>query len=423
MPGRVLFLESHHGVERLFTRGLRSGVRAVGKEPVVLFLRDEAGQPRPVEALRGEIAAAAPERIAFLMDTPLAWPGLWYDARLREIPKAALWYDDFYRCPATMAPEGVAIWKRWHEEARVAVFFHDGWWRGEWERHARFPALPTDLSADAAFVEGGMATEAEALYPELADHAVFLGTVPARAALEAKLASFPPPVVEWIAASTAAMEEAAWPFPAYALADAVAAALPPKRKLILDRWLATPSALALARYEIWRWGKRVARLRGLRALAQRVPVAVLSGHRTEVFAREEELRRELGTGVAFRETTDIPAARWPALFRAGALQVQWLDPQSIESGAPFRMFETAAAGVPLLTDGRPGYPALFAPEREMFYAADEAALADRAMLLMRDREALCETGRRAREAFLARHTWGERWRAIEAASDQLRART
>jgi len=414
MPGRVLFLESHHGVEHLFTRGLRSGVRGAGKEAVVCFLRDAAGTPRPVAELREEIAAARPGRIAFLMDAPLAWPDLWDDPRLRALPKAALWYDDFLRCPATTTAAGAALWKRWHDEARVAVFFHDGHWREAWERHAGFPAEATALSADAALVAGSGATEP--LYPELDGHAVLLGTIPARAPLEAKLASFPPPVAEWIAAAAAAMEAAPWPFRAYELADALAEALPPKRRLVLEKWLAEPSALALARYEIWRWGKRAARLRGLRALARRVPAAVLSGHRTEVFAREDELRRELGDGAipfAFRDTTDVPASRWAGLFRTGAVQVQWLDPQSIESGAPFRMFEAAAAGVPLLTDSRPGFPALFAPDTEMFYAADEEALAGRAAVLLADPAALRAAGARAQEAFHARHTWTHRWREIE----------
>ncbi|HEY8965205.1 MAG TPA: glycosyltransferase [Candidatus Methylacidiphilales bacterium] len=415
MASRVLFLESHHGSEHLFTRGLRSGAAACGREPHVLFLRDAAGAARPTAALRDELAALRPERIAFLMDAPLAWGDLWDDPCLAALPKASLWYDDFYRCPATTAPEGAALWRRWHAERNVTVFFHDGHWRGAWEREIGFPARPTDLSADAALVSGSAG--AASPYPELSRHAVMLGTIPARAPLEAKLASFPPPVAAWIAASAAAMETAPWPFRAYALADTLALDLPPKQRLVLEKWLAAPSARALARYEIWRWGKRAARLRGLRALARRVPTAVLSGHRTEVFAREEELRAALGTEAdfAFRDTTEVPAAHWAGLFRTGTLQVQWLDPQSIESGAPFRMFEAAAAGVPLLTDARPGFPALF-PEGELFYADDEAALADRAAALLPQRDRLRAAGEQALATFAARHTWADRWRAIEAAT-------
>ncbi|MDE1170370.1 MAG: glycosyltransferase [Verrucomicrobium sp.] len=167
---------------------------------------------------------------------------------------------------------------------------------------------------------------------------------------------------------------------------------------------------------LWRLGKRTARLRGLRALAARVPVAVLSGHRRESFAGEAELRAALppGAALAFHDTTEIPAAAWPGLFRSGAFHVQWTDPQSIESGAPWRMFETAAAGTPLLSDARPGYPALFAPEKEIFYAPDEAALAERAAALLGGPpELLRETGAAARRAFLERHTWEARWRQIE----------
>jgi len=411
MGRRVVFLESLHGVESLFTRGLRSGARDAGWEVEVLFLRDPDKAPLTEGELRRKLHALRPDRIGFLMDAPLAWPSLWDDPVLRTIPKASFWFDDFLRSAETLRAPGV--WTQWQREAGVRVFLHDGHWREAWKRHTGGEAHPVDLSADAAIAAGN----AEPLYPELAGHAVMIGTIPALDSLEAEAAAFAPSVRHWIARATEAMETAPWPIEAYRLADETLGALSAKDQAVIGRWLEDPAARALANHHIWRRGKRAARLRGLRALARRVPVAVLSGHGQERFAQEAELRREVAPAhaFAFRDTTGLPAAQWSGLFRSGRLQVQWVDPQSIESGAPFRLFEAAAAGTALLSDARPGFPALFAPDREMFFASDEEALAERAAaLLAGPAEILEETGRRAREVFLSRHTWAHRWREIGA---------
>lgn len=411
MGRRVVFLESLHGVESLFTRGLRAGAKAEGWEVEVLFLRGPDKLPLPEGELRRRLHALRPERICFLMDAPLAWPTLWDDPALRGVPKASFWFDDFLRSAETLRAPGV--WTEWQREAGVRVFFHDGHWREAWETHTGGEARPIDLSADAAIAAG----TGEPLYPELTDCAVMIGTIPALDSLETEAEAFAPSVRQWIARTVEAMETAPWPIEAYRLAEEILQALSAKEQAVIGRWLADPTARALANHHIWRRGKRAARLRGLRALAQRVPVAVLSGHGQERFAQEEELRREVAPAhrFVFRDTTGLPAAQWGGLFRSGRLQVQWVDPQSIESGAPFRLFETAAAGVALLSDARPGFPALFAPDREMFYAPDEAALAERAAALMAGPpEALAAVGERAREAFLSRHTWAHRWREIGA---------
>jgi len=411
MARRVVFLESLHGIESLFTRGLRSGAMAEGWEVEVLFLRGVDKAPLPEAELRRRLQALRPDRICFLMDAPLACPTLWDDPVLRAIPKASFWFDDFLRSAETLRSPGV--WKQWQLEAGVRVFFHDGHWREAWEKHAGGAAHPIALSADAAIA----LQPGESFYPELADHAVMIGTIPALDSLEAEAAAFAPSIRQWIARTVEAMETAPWPIRAYDLADDTLRTLSAKGQAVIGRWLEDPAARALANLHIWRLGKRAARLRGLRALAQRVPVAVLSGHGQERFAQEEELRREIAPahGFAFRDTTGLPAAQWGGLFRSGRLQVQWVDPQSIESGAPFRLFETAAAGVALLSDARPGFPALFAPDREMFYAPNEMALAERAAELMAGRAEVLEiTGQRAREAFLSRHTWAHRWREIGA---------
>jgi len=199
MGRRVVFLESLHGVESLFTRGLRSGAAAEGWRVEVLFLRGTDKVPFSVEALRERLLALRPDRICFLMDAPLAWPTLWDDPALRAIPKASFWFDDFLRSAETLrAPE---IWTRWQHETGVRVFLHDGHWREAWREMTAVAAHAIDLSADAAIA----AHIGEPTYPELAGHAVMIGTIPALDSLEAEMAAFAPSVRQWIARAAEAM--------------------------------------------------------------------------------------------------------------------------------------------------------------------------------------------------------------------------
>lgn len=415
-PPRVVFLESLHGIESLFTAGLRAGAAANGVPYEVRFLRGPDLRRKDEAALRRELEAIRPDLVCFLYDAPLGWENLWSGGGpLREIPKASFWFDDFVRSPLTM--ERPDLWRRWQEEERVSVFMHDGFWRGKWALHTGAAARPVDLAADARLFPD-LRDAGAPLYPELDGHAVMLGTIPSAASFQDELAAFPPVVRKWFGVVERALEVAPWPFRPYEIAEEIIPHFTEKERLVLEKWRTEPGKRSLAAHQLWRRGKRAARLRGLRALAQRVPVAVLSGHGREPFARGDELREAIAPahGFEFRDTTKVPDAQWGALFRSGAFQVQWVDPQSIESGAPFRMFEAAAGGVPLLADARPGFPALFAPDTEMLYASDEAALAERAAaLLAGPREDLRRIGENARAAFLARHTWAERWRQVERA--------
>ncbi|MEI9998754.1 MAG: glycosyltransferase [Verrucomicrobiota bacterium] len=134
-------------------------------------------------------------------------------------------------------------------------------------------------------------------------------------------------------------------------------------------------ALALWNHLLWRWGKRIARLRGLAAVAAAGPVAVLSGHGVEVYAGEEELRAALpGADLVFADTRAVPATAWSRLFRTGKFQVQITDPQSVEGGLPFRVFECGACAVPLLSDYRPELGALFPASHGIYSALDEPSL-------------------------------------------------
>ena len=190
--------------------------------------------------------------------------------------------------------------------------------------------------------------------PEWSDRAAFVGTIPSLKSLEAMSAHFPRALDRLLEETCAAMQAAPWPIRPYDLARAAQSFLGSKYGLAIDAALRTPEIQAYWHLVLWRWGKRIARLRGLAAVGQGAPAG---DHERP---RHGGLRGRGGTargaaGRRFRLRGHARAfrpARGRSLFRTGKFQVQITDPQSVEGGLPFRVFECAACGVPLLSDHR-----------------------------------------------------------------------
>lgn len=410
----VVFIESRHGVESLFTRLLRLGARQAGWKYRVVTLRNAQCSRVHDGELRDAICAGPVDLIAFLMDAPLSMPGLWKTPELHNVPKISLWYDDYTRSPETL--NHGELWKQWQSRDNVTTYIWDGYWREQWQKFSGHAALPIHLSADP----NQFSPDTVTAFPELSDHAVFTGTIPSLSALQADAAALPAPVRKHLSDCVDDLETAPWPLRPYDVAARQRAALPEKLAAVIQQWFSVPTHEALFNHQVWHWGKRLTRLRGLRAVLESGPLAILTGHRTAHFASEAELRTALNaphdTTFQFRNTTEIPPDRWAGIFRSGRFQLQFTDPQSIHGGLPFRVFECAASGVALLSDSRPELATEFINDEEIVLADDEADLTRRSQdLFTADREMLTSLGTAARVKFLQKHTCGQRWRDIIAA--------
>jgi len=408
-PTRVVFLESREGTESLFTLGLRTGAAAAGWDADVVFLADAAGTLREDKAVRSDLLERRPDTVCFLMDAPLHLPRLWEAPSLAGVDKISLWFDDYYRSPKTLAhPE---VWSEWQKNHGVRVGIWDGYWRNQWSELTQAPAFPVRLAADPKLYS----PTASAWKPAWKDSAAFVGTIPSRRSLETLAEPFPRVLQGLLADACEAMRTAAWPFRPYDLARSCRSHLGQKHGVAADAALQNAEIMALWNLLLWRWGKRIARLRGLAAVAQGAPLAIMSGHGTETYADEAELRAALpaGTDLVYADTSAMPARGWSSLFRTGRFQVQITDPQSIEGGLPFRVFECAASAAPLLSDHRPELAEIFPDECGVTLANDEAGLAVAAARLMSTagRE-LRAQGRVMHRRFLAGHTWEVRWNEI-----------
>ena len=405
---RVIFLESQEGVESLFTRGLRSGATAAGWTAELVFLSDHTGRVRTEKEVRIDLLEKKPDTVCFLMDAPLDLKNIWDAPSLGQVDKVSLWYDDYFRSPKTLAhPE---TWVEWQKTYGVRVGIWDGYWRCQWKKLTGCEAFPIHLAADPRVLR----PSGEPLHGEWNERAAFVGTIPSRDSLNEVAEAFPTHVRHFLDEVCAAMRESQWPIKPYETAHTCRSFLAIKYGRAIDAMLNDPSALALWNHLLWRWGKRIARMRGLAAVAKAGPIAVLSGHNTEAYAGEEELRAALpGADLVYADTRAVPASSWKRLFRTGKFQVQITDPQSIEGGLPFRVFECGACAVPLLSDQRPELEALFPAGSGLHLANDEKGMQEKAAQLFKmGRRELDREGRHLHQAFRAQHTWELRWRQL-----------
>jgi Glycosyl transferases group 1 len=412
---RVIFLESRQGIESLFTRGIRTGALAAGWAAEVIFLSDASGRSRTEKEVRIELLEKQPDTVCFLMDAPLDFKNFWDAPSLATVDKISLWYDDYYRSPKTLAhPE---IWTAWQKNHGVRVGIWDEYWRCQWKKLTGADAFPIHLAADPRLLR----PNAEPWNPAWSERAAFVGTVPSLKSLNTFAEAFPAPLRRFLEEICEVMRGAAWPIKPYELAQSCRSFVGVKYGNAIDAMLKDPATLALWNQLLWRWGKRIARLRGLSAVAKAGPLAIMSGHGTESYADEAELRAALPSGADFvyADTRSVPAQSWKSLFRTGKWQVQITDPQSIAGGLPFRVFECAACAVPFLSDYRPELATLFPPESGLFTAVDESSLQETAARLFQTPKTdLEKQGQLLHQNFLAQHTWEIRWRQLVEGREQ-----
>ncbi len=405
---RVIFLESQEGVESLFTRGLCAGAIMSGWKPEVVCLADAAGKPKSEKEVRTVLLEKQPDAICFLMDAPLDLKNLWDAPSLKPVHKISLWYDDYFRSPKTLAnPE---TWTAWQKDHGVRVGIWDGYWRCQWKKLTGGDAFPIHLAADARLLR----PNAEPWNREWSERATFVGTIPSLKSLEHFAEAFPSHLRRFLEEVCVAMHEAAWPFRPYEISQTCRSFLGIKYTRAIDAVLNDSPTLALWNHLLWRWGKRIARLRGLAAVGAAGPLAIMSGHGVEAYADEDELRAALpGVDLVCADTKSVPARSWKGLFQTGKYQVQITDPQSIEGGLPFRVFECGACAVPLLSDFRPELAALFPADSGLSTATSEKSLRETAAgLFQMSKRDLDAQGQALHQAFLAQHTWEHRWQQL-----------
>ena len=361
----------------------------------------------PSEAPRDELAAwigkHRPAAIFATLPLTFTTPEFFHRPEVAGVPTVLFWYDDPYRSLGRWGREPGYL-----DAMRLPSVHHfvwDGYWRRWMAETYGIASHPIHLAADPDDFHPVERPRGRI------DAAVFVGTLLSEAHLDEQRASLPPVLAKaarHVEAAIGAGGDGENPFP---ILERVIAAFPARlRDEIAAEGERDPNSLLKLRGLTCKWGKNEVRRRMLRAALQVAPVAVFSGslERNHAGKELEQLARGAPFPLVFRDTGGIPARDLGQLYAYGEVHLQATDPQSVEGGIPFRVFQTTASGKPLLTDVKPELLDCYREGSEIacYRGVAEIAPALRRLLdSAEERRALAEAGR---ARFLAQHTWNHR---------------
>jgi len=342
--------------------------------------------------------------------------------QLSRIKKAILCYDDpmgsfllFGRNHPLMEDGGT--------KHSTRFFIWDGYWRKKMESEAGWKCAPTHLAAETKRFSPGK----KDLIPEVRHCVVFLGNIPGLSHLEAIEKDLPHAYRRAIASVCEKICDGPYGLNPFEALEAALNGLPASdREQIAGETEAClnqahdfskplASHIQLRRLA-WQHGKRETRLRAMRGAARVAPLAILSDLKDQFAAGKDELGNELrGCGAKeplFVDTSSASYYQLAHLYASGLLHLQSTDPQSVEGGIPYRVFQSAACGVPLLSDYKKELVECFTPGDEILIYRDDRDLSETLQKAISNPKRSKEVGRAAYERFLKEHTWTHRMRRL-----------
>jgi hypothetical protein len=367
-----------------------------------------------------EIAKFQPDLIVSIQNVGLSANFL-TRTPLDKVRKAILFYDD---------PVG-SLWLfgkqhplfRNPNEFNVNFFIWDGYWRNRMQEITKASCFSTHLSAEPEYFSPGK----KDLIPDIKHCVVFIGNVPKKSLLENIVQSLPDShqkvglaIEDKIASSSYGYN------PFQALEDAIDAAENGTKSSILsslnsylnskDQELNPFAPHIQLRRFAWLCGKRETRLRALKALSKVASIAILSNVKDEQYMGKEEFSSELsiskGNDLLFVDTSKVNYYQLGHLYASGLLHFQTTDPQSISGGIPYRVFQSAACGVPLISDSKKELEECFLTKKEIITYETDLDLELKINNALKTKSSLRDIGNAAYKRFLEEHTWNHRAKKI-----------
>jgi len=376
------------------------------------------------------LKAFMPQRILWCGLAGLPYFALWSREPWLSIPKIALWFDE----PVTRV-ECIGLGEVMRRTAGRTDFFHgiwDGYWRDDalnrWGIQARAIHLAADENEYHPLLTSHLSPPVHLGAGSLTSHldVVFIGMLHSAESILKLVKPLPRGLSALTAAIRARVEKDLSPLTSHLSPpipswdrlwkEAEAELKPKERNLIGIECEKEPLALCSMRYAAWAMAKNAVRIRILRKALEVAPLLVFCEQKHLGHARETEWRAllgEQGDRLRIVDTTGVKADQLGRLYHEGIIHIQATDPQSVQGGIPYRVFQTAASGRPLLTDLRPELLECFEPGKEIlgYSSANDFVPALAAALANRDQ--LIEIGRAARRRFEREHTWRHRVATIE----------
>jgi hypothetical protein len=405
----VLFIENLHSTERHFTHGFRVGAIRAGWTPKVVWLHDPKEKPKTIQILTEEIEQAEPDLIIWLMDSILPFAECLESEKIRNIPKASLWFDDYQRTYALHKyPERHQALLH---HSNLNTYIWDGFWREKFQNNFSIPSYPIHLAADEIEIFPGEPTHFKGYDQSI----IFVGNTPSLNYIKEVTSILSKPCEKLIHRTQEIISQSKYGRLPYDCLEEAYESLPAKMKVIVDHFQKEIEQKIIINRLAWLLGKREVRLRILRKAVEQRSVLIMSGHSDKSFAKPEEFKRDLGTTkheVKFIETSHLKAEQLGSLYHVGGLQIQATDPQSVQGGIPFRVFETAASARPLLSDFKPELADCFVPEKEILCFQSDEDFSEKLSDVLKDKVKLEAVGQAAHQRFLKEHTWRHRFEQL-----------
>lgn len=173
-----------------------------------------------------------------------------------------------------------------------------------------------------------------------------------------------------------------------------------------------PKAFTSLQSMIWMRSKNEARIRILKGARKVNYLSVFTETQQRLHASEMEIRGMIGewnrNKLKIVDTSNVQQELLPQFYHYGRIHINATDPQSVESGIPYRIFQTMASGRPLLTDSKPGYRELFIEGLELEFYESTRDFTERLHDIFNCKNKLEQLGEAARKTFEKSHTWNHR---------------
>jgi len=351
-----------------------------------------------------------PDRIIWLATTGFVYMSVWDKPEWQDVQKIALFFDDPVHRVKDQMMEGVMRDVATRKDFHVGIW--DGYWRGQAKELWGLDSHEIHLSADI-----------EEFKPNddnpMPDKIVFVGMLHSHNYINGlfKLLSRPAQLL------VKAIDDEVSRITFVNLKDEADIEMSRAEELIriFDAKHGVMNSLKISesrkvRWIVWALAKNSKRIVMLRR-TDPSKLAIFSEMEQLGHANEPELRVLLGDKEGKIEIVDT--SNWhpeslAKVYSYGALHIQATDPQSVEGGIPYRVFQTAACEKALLTDRSEALAYAFEEGEEIFFYGDyfwrsyKAALKTTLTL-----GCMKEFGMAARERFLEEHTWKHRLDTIE----------
>lgn len=374
-------------------------LKVIGANPKIIKLFQD-GQPVDPNGLLRTLQELKPNRIVFTNAT--AWRFFSVLTNV-ECPKYSLWFDD----PVSRAEDTRIVdeFKEGSKRSDFKIFVWDRYWREK---------IKKDWDIDSHHIE--LAARPEDYYTstiELTDDVVFIGNLHSKSEMQRCYFMMPrifqKIIDDWVEPTfnfLNAPRSSSWDQVINGVLNNWSAG---DQRLFHDICERNLNHLVNLRWYLWANAKNYVRVEMLRKALEVTPVRMMTETKQLVHAGPQEIKYMVGDfsgRLKIHETCSYKAKELCQLYHYGCLHIQATDPQSVYGGIPYRVYQTAASGRPLLTDFKTDWGQSFEFDKEIIpYSWN---FQDTLNKCLSTPDVMKQVGKDARIRFEKDHTWNNR---------------